>query len=394
MPAATARPAAASAATLQGQLVPSNAIDPARFFQRTRRKRYFEYSRQWAGFGGVEVAELRKSDILSALHIRFSGTLSVTHNTGTVASTLRWPYDLLRAVKFTANGQSNLINVSGLKLKAREIMANSDALDRGIPQSINGATVQNGTLALASESWGVGAGATAIATGNYSVELYWRVPVSEDDKDLSGAVFAQTSATDLTLQLEWGSVAQLFTITGNDTVTMTGTVIIEAEKYSIPVDSGMMVIPDLSLFHSMIQTTVGGQIQQGDNELRLIGQGAGRSLLRVFYQTWNGNAPATPLPATAANYGPQGWRYGTNETPEYFPDGRSLREWNERTYGSDIGAVYGFLCHDFATTWAFRDVVDQGATSDLRLYLNIAAALTSPAVEYVQETVFAAGTAA
>jgi hypothetical protein len=261
-------------------------------------------------------------------------------------------------------------------------------------QSVSGANVQQGTLSLASESWGVGPGATAIATGNYAVELYWRVPVAENEKDLSGAVFCQTSATDLTLQLEFAQLATLFTVTGNDTVALTGTVIIEAEKYSIPAENGVMIVPDLSLFHSLVQTNIANAIQTGDNEPRLIGQGAGRTLLRLFFQTWNGAAPQAPLAANAANYGPQGWRYGTNETPELFPDGRSLRQWNEQVYGSDTAAVWGFLCHEFEATWAFRDSVDQGATSDLRLYINIASALTNPTLEYVQETMFAAGSAA
>lgn len=387
-------PPAQGNATLQGQIVPANAVDPTVFFQRTRRKRYMEKSGSFAGLGGVDNIELRKSDIIGALHVRFSGTLAVVHGTGTVAATFRWPYDLLRACKFTANGQSNLINVSGLKLKAREIMGNPEADDRGVPQSVSGSTVTQGTLAMSSEKWGVGPGQSAIATGNYAVELYWRVPVAEDEKDLSGAIFAQTSAMDLTLQLEWNSPAALFTITGNDTVALTGNVIVEAEKFSIPSVNGLMVIPDLSLFHSLIQTTVGSQIQQGDNELRLIGQGGGRSLLRMYYQIWNGAAPQTPLAVTAANFGQQAWRYGTNESPEVFPDGVSLRQWNEDLYGTDIGNVWAFLCHEFSATWAFRDVVDQGATSDLRLFINIGSALTTPAVEYVQETMFAAGSAA
>jgi hypothetical protein len=393
-PVATTEPRVATALTLQGQIVPPNAIDPTRFFLRTRRKRYSEFKQAFGGFGSVSVAELRKSDILSALHVRFSGTLAIVHNTGTVAATFRWPYDLLAACKFVANGQSNLVNVSGLKLKFREVAADPMAEDRGVIQSVSGANVQQGTLSMSSESWGVGPGQAAIATGNYAVELYWRVPIAENEKDLSGAVFCQTSATDLTLQLEWNQAATLFTITGNDTVALTGTVIIEAEKYSIPSDNGAMIIPDLSLFHSLVQTTVSNQIQQGDNEPRLLGQGQGRTLLRIFFQTWNGAAPAVPLAATAANYGPQGWRYGTNETPELFPDGRSLRQWNEQLYGSDVGAVWGILCHDFEATWAFRDSVDQGATSDLRLYINYNSALTSPSLEYVQETMFAAGSAA
>jgi hypothetical protein len=394
MPTATAEPRVATALTLQGQIVPPNAIDPVQFFQRTRRKRFAEYQRAYAGLGQTDVAELRKSDIISALHVRFSGTLTVVHGTGNVNATFRWPYDLLKACKFTANGQSNLVNVSGLKLKFREIAGNPEANDRGIVQSVNNVSVQQGTLAMSSEAWGVGPGQTAIASAAYPVELYWRVPVSEDEKDLSGSIFAQTSSMDLTLQLEWNALNALFTVTGNDTVALTGNVIIEAEKYSIPSVEGRMVIPDLSLFHSLIQTTVSNQIQQGDNELRLIGQGAGRTMLRAFYQTWNGAAPQTPLAVTAANYGQQKWTYGTNESPEVYPDGRSLRQWNEDLYGVDVASVWGILCHEFAATWAFRDTVDQGATSDLRLFINIASVLTSPSVEYVQETVFAAGSAA
>lgn len=378
--------------TFQGQTVPAESVNPAAFFQNTRRKRSREYGGVFAGLGQTDTAELKKSDILATIHVRFSGTLTVTHNAGTVAATFRWPYDLIKAVRFTANGQSNLVNCSGLKLKAREMFANPEADDRGVAQSVSGATVTQGTLAQASESWGVGPGQAAIATGNYPVELYWKVPVAEDEKDLSGAVFLQTSAMDLNLFIDWNTAATLFTITGNDTVVLTGNVIVETEKYSIPVSGGNFVVPDLSLYHSLVQSQT-SSLAQGDNEARIIGQGVGKQMLRCFFQLWNG-ATSVPLAATAANFGPQGWRYGTNETPEVFPDGRSLRQWNESLYGSDVGAVWGFLAHEFEATWGFRDAVDMGQTSDLRLYLNIVAALTNPVLEYVTETMFAAGSAA
>lgn len=378
--------------TFQGQTVPAESVKPAAFFQNTRRKRSREYGGVFAGLGQTDTAELKKSDILATIHVRFSGTLTVTHNAGTVAATFRWPYDLIKAVRFTANGQSNLVNCSGLKLKAREMFANPEADDRGVAQSVSGATVTQGTLAQASESWGVGPGQAAIATGNYPVELYWKVPVAEDEKDLSGAVFLQTSAMDLNLFIDWNTAATLFTITGNDTVVLTGNVIVETEKYSIPVSGGNFVVPDLSLYHSLVQSQT-SSLAQGDNEARIIGQGVGKQMLRCYFQVWNG-ATSVPLAATAANFGPQGWRYGTNETPEVFPDGRSLRQWNESLYGSDVGAVWGFLAHEFEATWGFRDAVDMGQTSDLRLYLNIVAALTNPVLEYVTETMFAAGSAA
>lgn len=382
--------------TLQGIDVPAGQINPAAFFAGTRRKYVNEYNRAFAGLGFTDTVELRKSDIIGGLHVRFTGQLAVTHSAGSVIPTSRWPYDLARAFRFTANGQSNLINCSGLKLKARESMSNIASDDRGVVQHFAAATVQQGTLSMASENWGLGPLQVQAATVNLPVELYWFVPIAEDPKDLAGAIFAQTSSMDLTLAVDWESAANLFTVSGGDTVVLTGNVSVSSEKYSIPVSNGAFVLPDLSMFHSVIQTRVATGVSNGDNELRVIGQGAGKQLLRMFYQIWNGNVPQAPILANATNYGQQGWRYSSNETPELFIDGQQLREWNERMYNCDVGGQWGFLCHEFEVVNAFRDTVDMGQTSELRLLINIANAVTliTPGVEYVQETVFAAGTGA
>lgn len=383
--------AQSGAKVMQGIEVPAAQINQGGFFTLTRRKRTPEGAKVYAGAGNTDNFELRKSDIIAGIHIRFSGTLTTTHSAGAVVPTYRWPYDFIRAIRFTANGQSNLINVSGAKLKAREHMARLDHDDRGVSRQVGGAAVTQGTMSLASENWGLAPGQSQATATTVPVELTWYVPVASDDKDLTGAIFAQTSAMDLTVSIDWDQLTNLFTVSGGDTVAVAGSVIIETEKYSIPVVDGSFILPDLSLFHSLVQTRQVG-LQQGDNELRLIGQGAGKALLRLFYQVWAGATPA-PIAATAANYGPQGWRYGSNETPELFQDGMSLRQWNERCYNSDLGSVWGFLSHEFEVINAFRDSVDMGQTSELRLLVNLAAAQTAPAIEYVQETVFSAGTA-
>jgi hypothetical protein len=392
MPAATAAPTGTR--SLQGIEVPAESVNPGAFFALTRRRRTTEYSRPFAGLGNSDTIEFRKSDILSAIHVRFSGTLTVTHSAGAVVPTFRWPLDLPKAFRFTANGQSNLINVSGAKLKVREIMTRGEFDDRGVVQNIGGVAVNQGTLSKASEKWGLAPGQSQATSTSFAVELYWYVPISSDEKDLSGAIFAQTSSMDLTLTIDWESAANLFTTSGGDTVALTGNVIAETEKYSIPVANGQFVVPDLSLFHSMVQTRVASQMAQGDNEMRLVGQGAGKVLLRAYYQLWNGAGTPVPLAMTATNFGPQGWRYASNETPELFPDGTSLRQWNEGLYNSDVGSVFGFGVHEFESRNAFRDVVDMGQASELRLYVNVATPLTNPALEYVQETVFSAGAAA
>lgn len=395
--ATTPAPTAAPARYMQGIAVPAESVRPQEFFARTRRhigmEKQFSYTGQ-----PQETVELRKADILSGITIRFSGQVVVTPGGGTVATTARWPYDFLKAVKLSANGASNIINCSGLKLKARDLMKRSDLTDRGVAQTVAGVSRTQGTLARASESWGVGSATTALAAGTYGIDLEWFVPVAEDEVDLAGAIFLATSSSDLTLQLDLATIPELFATTGAGTAAVTGNFQIVTTKFSIPIGSdGQIVVPDLSLFHSLIQSRTAGSIQTGENEVRLVGQGAGKSLLRVFYQLWNGaGTAAAPVAMTAANFGKQAWRYGNNETPDEFIDGTHLRIDQERRYNADLGALWGFGVHDFAHENAFRDVIDMGTTAELRLITNIqnTVALASPAVEYVTETVFLAGQSA
>jgi hypothetical protein len=377
---------------MQGIAVPSESVRPAEFFARTRRRTFNEGSQVWGGFGGQNTWELKKSDIIAAAIVRFTGSLVITLPTGTAASTARWPYDMLKAVRFTANGASNVINASGLKLKLREAQKRSDFNDRGVAQTMGGATVTQGTLAGASESWGVGSNTSALSAGTYPVDLYWVVPIAEDEIDLSGAIFAATSSTDLTIQIDMETAANLFALTGTATATLTGNIQTTSIKYSIPIGAdGQIVVPDLSLFHSYIQSRT-TSLGTGGNETRLIGQGAGKTLLRTSFQTWNGATPA-PLKMNDTNYGEIAWRYGSNETPDDYLTGGILREINERMYNCDVGGQWGFGCIDFANENAFRDAVDMGTTSDLRLLTTIQSGvtLTNAGFEYVQETIFQAG---
>jgi hypothetical protein len=390
-------PAAVTATTgpvryMQGIAVPAESVRPAEFFARTRRRTFNEGSQTWNGFGGQNTWELKKSDIIATAMVRFVGSLVVTPGTGSAASTARWPYDMLKAVRFTANGASNVINSSGLKLKLREFQKKADLTDRGVSNVVGGAAVTQGTFGSASETWGVGSNTATLTGGTFPVDLHWIVPIAEDEIDLSGAIFAATSSTDLTIQIDMETAANLFVLAGNATVALTGTIQCTTLKYSIPIGSdGQIVVPDLSLFHSYIQSRT-TQLGTGGNETRLIGQGAGKTLLRTSFQTWNGSTPA-PLVMNDTNYGEIAWRYGSNETPDDYLTGQILRKINERMYNTDIGGVWGFGCIDFANENAFRDAVDMGTTSDLRLLTTIqnGVTLTNSALEYVQETIFQAG---
>lgn len=379
--------------SMQGVVVPQSSVNPKLFKQLTRRLTFLIKTASFAGLGLTDQFPVLQTGIVAGITIRFTGTLTVTHNTGSVATTPRFPYDLIKAIRFTANGQSNLVNVSGAKLKVRDVIQQPELTDRGVSRGIGGASpgtaTTQGTLSLASESWGVGSNVTAIPTGAYVVDLNWYVPVAWDLIDLIGAIFAQTSSTDLNIQIDWAAVSDILTITGNDTAVLTGTYIAEGIVFTIPQDGqGGIVVPDLSAFHSMIQSRY--LPVTGLNEIRLPGQGVGRQLMRLFWQTWNGASPA-PVPVNATNYGQQGWRFGGNDTPEIFTDGQHLREFNERWFNSDLGAVWGFLVMDFASQNMFRDSIDEASATDLRILHELLAglSLTSPFTEFVQETIFA-----
>lgn len=395
---ATQAPTAPPPQVMQGIEVPASSVDAGAFFRATRRLSFIMRSATYGGLGLTDNIPVMQTGIVAQLWIRFVGTLVTVNGTGAVATTARWPYDLIRAVRLSANAQSNLINVSGAKLKARDIMGRGDLTDRGVSRGIGGASPgtarTDGTMSLASESWGVGSNVSAIAPGTYNVDLLFPIPVAFDQMSLMGAIFAQTSATDLNVAVDWAPASDLFTLTGTATASLTGTYQVEGTVFSIPQGpNGDVIVPDLSVFHSLIQSRVAG-LSAGVQDPRLPGQGVGRQLLRMFWQMWNGS-PSAPLPVTDTNFGQLGWRFGGNDTPELYPSlgGQAhLMRYNvERTFNSDLAGLPGFAVFDFCQENAFRDTVDEGAATELRAVIEIqnGVTLTSPYIELVQETAFA-----
>jgi hypothetical protein len=383
-------------APLQGVEAPNVDVMPEAFYAATRRLLFpMRAITPIAGLGSTDSTQLRQTGIVAGLFVRVTGTITFG---GVIAGTTmswRWPLNLIRACRVSANGQSNLVNCNGAQLKFLEFAANTDLNDRGITRNMAAVVgVTQGTLSLACEDWGtsganlMGPGAAVPAIGAYTVELNYFVPVAADQVSLIGAVYAQSSATNLTLDIDWETQANLVTLGGGATWADALTYQVQGLVYSIPQVGGRYVVPDLSQFHQVAAFRT-ANIAAGDNEALLPGTGVGRKLLRLAWQVTTGATP-TPLAINAANYGPIGWRYGGNDTPEMVANGSQLRYINERQYSCDVGARWGFACWDFASQFALRDVVDEGATSDLRLAFNLVAAPVAPFAEIVQETLFAA----
>lgn len=386
---------AAPTQIMQGIEVPASSINPAQFFQLTRRLRILEKTLPaFAGLGSTDTIPILQTGVLSGITLQFTGSLVITLNSGTAATSGRWPYDLIRAARFTANGQSNLINCHGRYLKAREIMQRGDLTDRGVTRGIGGASpgtqVNQGTMSLNSENWGVGQNVSAIAGGTYNVELEWFLPIAFDELTLQGAIFAQTSATDLYCAIDWAFPSDLFTLTGAATAVLTGAVTATATLFTIPqAPNGDIIVPDLSVFHSLIESRI-PVIANGDNENRLAGQGVGKQLLRLFGTVWNnGTTTPVPLAVNSTNYNNILWRFGGNDTPETYTNGSLHDHYVEKVFDSDLGAYHGIWAHDWCSENAFRDSIDEGTATELRWLVNIpnTVTLTNSFAEYVQETV-------
>lgn len=379
---------------LQGTYVPQATIDPQGFMAATDQLTSQTKSEAFPGFGGTTNITIPQVGIISGVILNFVGSLVVTPGAGAVASTARWPYDLFRKVQFTANGQTNLINASGAELRVREFMARGDLQDRGVERGIGGAspgtTRRQGSLSFQNENWGVGQNVTAIAGATYDVDLSIFLPIAVDQVTMTGAIFAQTAATDLSIALQWATQADVFTATGGGTVALTGSVSVVPLAYSIPSDgAGGILIPDLQVFHSLISTSYGPP-QNGENEIRILGQGQGKTLGRIFFRTWNGTTPA-PLAMNTTNYGAIAWRYGLNDTPRVHPSGRALAYSNERLFSVDIGGQYGFGCLDYMHENALRDMVDLTTATEARLVVNIQPGVTlttNSRIDYCQELLF------
>lgn len=381
---------------LQGVETPNVSVDPDSFFKYTRRLRFaMKPLTTFAGFGSTDPVQLRQTGVVSKLYVRVTGT--VTTSAG-AATTWQWPYDLVRAFRVSANGQSNLINISGLQAKMLNVLHNAALTSKGVTragsQAAAAGTQRVGTLSLGSEDWGtfsatesMGPAVTALTANSHAVDLFYEIPLSFDDKTLIGAIYAQTNATQLTLDIDWEQASNLLGAGSFTAQNLQFQVL--GEVYSIPQVGGRFVVPDLSAFHSVIGFRASG-LAQGENEILLPGTGVGRQLMRLYGQTVSGAAPGVPLAVNATNYGQIGWRYGGNDTPEYFQSAQQLRYINELDYNDDISALWGFWALDWAHHWAFRDSIDEGATTDLRSVVNLAAAPTNGVARIVQETLFAA----
>lgn len=389
-------PQGANPPMLQGVQSPNVRIDPATFYKATRRMRFpMLSSKAIQGLGTSDNVQLKKTGVVAELEIRLGGQVVIGGTIGTTTMSYSWPYDLVQKFKLSANGQSNLHDARGSEYKAMEYLIDGPLSDRGVSQRYGNATAVNqGTLSLSHEDWGgtgaasnyMAPGLNVAAIGTYPINLTYKIPVCADPVTLVGSVYGQSQATNLNLEIVWATQAQLFSAVGaSATVDFSGvTVDVTGVVYSIPNVNGQYVVPDLSQFHQIVSQP-SAAASAGALEYPITGTGPGRFWLRSLFQAWSNSVP---LVMNDTNFADLAWKYGGNDTPETVAKGSKLRAINERQARVDLGKNWGFGVWDFASQNALRDVVDTGATSDLRLVINQVSSPTAGQVWICNEFLF------
>src|SRR5438105_11893825 len=272
-------PSGTGAVTLQNIPASPFVTDPGAFFSMTERNIITPKTIPAPGPGISSGAQqILQTGVVSKLQITFVGTLTVA--VAAVTTSDRWPYGLLAGLRLSANGENDLFSCDGTDLHALRFARYPAYTERvDIFPDV------------------VGAGGN-IAVGTYHLSITWEVPIAIDDVSLVGSLFAQSSATNLTLWLTQALAADLFTANPAN-ATIAGTFFVQETFFEIPFDSnGRMVLPDLTRLHGFNTVDV-PYTNTGDVRVPLVRSAGQLSRLLVSVRK-SATARLSALPNTAA----------------------------------------------------------------------------------------------
>lgn len=351
------------------QNIPTNpfVIDPARFFQQTR-KNVVTNDAVTVGSGKFQNRRLPTVGIVSKLQLVFQGQVVIAAG-GATTSDL-WPHGLLSSFILSANGQNELVSVNGLDLHTLRFLR--------YPAFTEKIDVFPGTLG----------GGNALAAGTYPLYVTFEVPMAMDDMSLVGSLFAQSQGTNLNIKITEAAATELFSVTPAN-ATITGAWTVQETFFDIPLDgSGQQVLPDLTRLHGINSNDTPfanvGEVKAGI--IRSAGQLV-RALVSVRSSATN-RLSAAPNAATSKLIDKIRLEYGGNQKPLVYDPAATLLAINNQHYGSS--APYDRLILDFIRENPQRDVIYMQGVTELNVVPTVDAAVTVSAgqVRVVQETLY------
>lgn len=337
-------------------------IDPPKFFKLTTKLEDLVVTKAWPGFGAPLPIELPHADIVAMLTISFEGNVA-----GAAAGVEdpNWAYRLLKEIRFSGSGSTDLQAASGMDYHVLRFMRNV-ALNRGV------------------EFYST----TPDENGNFRVA--WDVPLASDMTSLVGALWGQSQAQQLTLELRTATAAELG-LTGAP--VLTGNFKINRVSFAAPFaddGSGKLVIPDLSRVHGVIAKDIPfantGKVSAPFDHLQA-------QLMRALSYVDLGSAAGTANPVNYAAVTPQiekiTFRFGGKQTPLEWEPAWLLAKRNAEHYGSMLPTGYAAI--DFVRENAPRDIVVLPGLTDPELVHEVRAGTVLAAnskIRLVQEVLY------
>ncbi len=317
--------------------------------------------------------------IVGKVRMIVQGLISYTTvaTTSSITPTFKWPYGIFNNVQLSGNQMNNFISASGFDLSLRQLVQFKSFKDSVTVPGLSAAHIPG-----------------SVGTFTFPFTIQLDVPVAMDMTSLVGALYAQTEATNLTLQLTTESLANLFTLNDGSTVTLlnsagtantTPTVSFEESMFSVPYDpsaAGTLVLPDLTVLHGLIADK---QVLTGNLSPTVFLSRSNADLHRLYFYVNNGGSL---LPS--ANWVNASIKYAASTEPYRFQPIQFLQTKNQEDVRQALPDGVFVLDQD-AENPARDKFILQGLTQ-LRLEANFTSSTVLAAtaeLRYVQETLFA-----
>lgn len=307
--------------------------------------------------GGITQINLPKVGLLARVFVHFSGTLTVTLGAGSAVVAPRSPWQLAERIRLLANTTLPILDLSGFGCYIANLLTKWVGVESRPGSAARSFAItdqpQYDPPAIAEVArFGVAAGANPI-------DFTYELPIALTETDPVGLIIAQNPQTTLTLEIRNGVIADICTLAGGATATLTGNWSLAVEYFEAPADPAAM--PDMTFVHTWTESRQ-AIANVGDVPVRLL---TGDTYLRV--------AHILQLNGTLNRADLESMRIVQNDSDIPY----SLERWlllyrQRRTYGKDLPE--GVFVHDWFTSETPRDMINSALYSDLRSELRIAAA--------------------
>jgi len=305
--------------------------------------------------GAPQQIILPRVGLLARVFLHFAGTLTVTVGAGSATAAARSPWNIANRIRLMANSSLPLVDLSGFGAYVANLLTDTAGV-----QSRPGSYARAFTATDQPQYEPPAIAEVArfgVANGANSVDFTIELPIKLTELDPIGLIIAQNPQTTLTVEITSGQVADLVTLAGGATATLTGDWSAAVEYFEAPADPAAM--PDATFVHVWQEQRVPIS-NTGEVPVTLL---TGDTYLRV--------AHILQLDGTLNRADLERISLVQNQADTPYSVDRWLALFRQRKiYGKDLPE--GVFVHDFFVPETTRDMVNSALYSDLRAVLAIA----------------------